>query len=100
MVDYLEPLLPLVNSDPDMNRSELVQACEDALLRAAVLDDVLQGKRNEDDFNDLLRVDRVDPDDYWRDAEASVDAFIQSGIVPDSLEFLDSGLVIPRHGYP
>lgn len=82
-----------------MNQAELIQACEDALLRAAVLDDVLQGKRNEDDFNDLLREDRIDPDLYWQEAEASVNAFIEAGIVPDTLEFLDSGLVIPRSCY-
>lgn len=96
MLDYLEPLLPTVNFDPDMSREELIGACDAALLRAAVLDDVLQGKRNEDDFNDLLREDRRDPDAYWQEAEAAAEAFIQSGIVPESLEFLESGLVIPR----
>lgn len=100
MVDYLEPLLPVISSAPGMNQAELVQACEDALLRAVVLDDVLQGKRNEDDFNDLLREDRLDPDTYWRNAETAVDLFIDSGVIPDSLEFLDSGLVVPRNRYP
>ncbi|MBD1917445.1 MULTISPECIES: hypothetical protein [Cyanophyceae] len=96
-MDYLEPLLPVVNSAEGMTPAELTKACDKALLRAAVLDEVLQGKRHEDDFNDLLRSEGWDPDAFWHDAEDSVDAFIQAGIVPDSLEFLDSGLVIPRH---
>ncbi|MFQ4139633.1 hypothetical protein PGN35_025315 [Nodosilinea sp. PGN35] len=98
MADFLEPLLPIVNSDPDMSRAELTQACEDALLRAKVLEDYLRGDRPEDDFNDLLREERWDVDAYWRNAECAVDSFIQAGIVPEALEFLDSGLVIPRYG--
>lgn len=97
MADFLEPLLPIVNSDPDMSRAELTQACEDALLRARVLEDFLKGDRPEDDFNDLLREERWDVDLYWQSAELAVDGFINAGIVPDSLEFLDCGLVIPRH---
>ena len=97
MADFLEPLLPIVNSDPDMSRSELEQACEDALLRAKVLEDYLRGDRPEDDFNDLLREENWDVDLYWQDANQAVDSFIQAGIHPDSLEFLDCGLVIPRH---
>ena len=95
--DWIEPLLPVVNSDPDMSRDELTQAAEDSLLRQQVLEEVLTGKRPEDDFNDLLRVERWDPDLFWETAEANVDAFISLGIHPEGLEFLDSGLVIPRH---
>ncbi|MBE9155383.1 hypothetical protein IQ265_00785 [Nodosilinea sp. LEGE 06152] len=96
-MDYLEPLLPVVNSAEGMTPAELAKAVDKALLRATVLDEVLQGKRGEDDFNDLLRSEDWDPDEFWIDAEGAVDAFIQAGIVPDSLEFLESGLVIPRH---
>ncbi|MGB3135403.1 MAG: hypothetical protein WBG38_14425 [Nodosilinea sp.] len=97
MADFLEPLLPVVNSEAGMTASELTTATEASLLRAQVLEDVLRGKRPEDDFNDLLRSERWDPDAYWQTAEANVEAFIQAGIVPESLEFLDCGLVIPRH---
>jgi hypothetical protein len=98
MVDFIEPLLPAVNSDPDMRSDELAAAAEASLLRQRVLEQVLRGERPEDDFNDLLREERWDPDAYWETAEANVDAFIRAGIVPEALEFLDSGLVIPRHG--
>lgn len=97
-MDWIEPFLPVVNSDPDMNRSELTAAAEASLLRQRVLEDVLLGKRPEDDFNDLLRSERWDPDDFWKTAEANVEAFARAGIVPDALEFLPSGLVIPRNG--
>lgn len=97
-MDYLEPLLPVVNSAEGMTPAELTKACDEALLRAVVLDDVLQGKRSEDDLNDLLRGEGWDVDLYWQDAEQAVDNFIHAGIIPDSLEFLDCGLVIPRHG--
>lgn len=100
MVDYLEPLLPIVNSAEGMTHAELTQATEAALLRATVLEDVLRGDRPEDDFNDLLREERWDVDTYWLDAEESVEGFAKAGIFPDSLEFLDSGLVIPRNRYP
>jgi len=96
MADFLEPLLPIINSDPGMSRAELVKAVEASLLRATVLEDYLKGNRPEDDFNDLLRSENWDPDSYWAIAECNVDAFIAQGIVPDSLEYLDSGLVIPR----
>jgi hypothetical protein len=96
-MDYLEPLLPIVNSVEGMNHTELTQAVESALVRATVLEEVLRGERPEDDFNDLLRQERWDPDGYWRDAEESVDGFAKAGIFPDSLEFLESGLVIPRN---
>lgn len=96
-MDHLEPLLPIVNAEEGMTHSELEKACEAAFLRARVLDDWLQGKRPEDDFNDLLRAENWDPDAYWEDAQDAVDDFINAGIVPDTLEFLDSGLVIPRN---
>jgi hypothetical protein len=97
MVDFLDPLLPVVNSDPDMSRSELAQAAEASRLRQRVLQDYLEGKRPEDDFNDLLREEGWDPDAYWHTAEGNVDAFIRQGLIPEALEFLDCGLVIPRH---
>jgi hypothetical protein len=98
MADFLEPLLPLVHIDPDMSRADMEKACSDALLRASVLEEWLEGKRPEDDFNDLLRMDDGDVDEFWQNADRAVDSFIQAGIVPESLEFLDCGLVIPRHG--
>lgn len=97
MVDFLEPILPLVNIDPDMSRADLERACADALQRASVLEEWLIGVRPVDDFNDLLREDGADPDEFWASADRAVDGFIQAGIVPESLEFLPSGLVIPRH---
>lgn len=97
MVDFLDPLLPIVGSELGMNHSELTQAVEASLLRAQILEEVLRGQRPEDDFNDLLRSERWDVDAYWQTAEANVDALIEAGIVPESLEILDSGLVIPRH---
>lgn len=97
MVDFLDPLLPIVGSEVGMSRSELTKAVEASLLRAQVLEEVLRGDRPEDDFNDLLRSERWDPDAYWQTAEANVEAFIDAGIVPEALEFLDCGLVIPRH---
>lgn len=97
MADFLEPLLPIVNSEVGMTASELTKAAEDSLLRAKVLEDVLRGNRSEDDFNDLLREERWDVDAYWLEAEQAVDNFINAGIIPEALEFLDCGLVIPRH---
>lgn len=80
-----------------MSASELAKVVDASLLRAQILEDVLRGHRPEDDFNDLLRSEDWDPDAYWQTAEANVEAFIQAGIVPESLELLDCGLVIPRH---
>lgn len=97
MADFLEPLLPIVNSEVGMSASELTRAVEESLLRAQILEEVLRGDRPEDDFNDLLRSEQWDPDAYWQTAEANVEAFIRAGIVPEALEFLDCGLVIPRH---
>lgn len=97
MADFLEPLLPIVNSEVGMTASEFTKSAEVSILRAQILEEVLRGDRPEDDFNDLLREERWDPDAYWQTAEANVEAFIQAGIVPESLEFLDCGLVIPRH---
>jgi hypothetical protein len=97
MADFLEPLLPIVGSEVGMSRSELTKAVDASLLRAQILEEVLRGQRPEDDFNDLLRSERWDPDAYWQTAEANVEAFINAGIVPEALEFLDCGLVIPRH---
>lgn len=97
MVDFLDPLLPIVATEPGMNRAEREKVAADSLLRQKVLEGYLRGDNSEDDFNDLLREQRWDPDAYWATAEANVDAFISQGIVPEALEFLDSGLVIPRH---
>lgn len=95
-MDWIEPFLPIVQTDPGMNQGELERAATAALQRQKVLEDVLTGKRPEDDFNDLLRMEGWDPDAYWQTAEANVEAFIRAGIVPEALEFLDCGLVIPR----
>jgi hypothetical protein len=100
MADWIEPLLPIVNDDPGMSPAELAQAAEASLLRQRVLEEVLRGERPEDDFNDLMREERWDVDGYWETAEANVEAFMRQGIVPESLEFLDSGLVIPRNQTP
>lgn len=97
MADFLEPLLPIVNSEVGMSASELTKAVEESLLRVQILEDVLRGERHVDDFNDLLRSEDWDPDAYWQQADTNVEAFIRAGIVPESLELLDSGLVIPRH---
>ncbi len=96
-MDFIEPLLPVVNSEPGMSRAELQQAAIASQLRQKVLEEVLRGDRPEDDFNDLLRSEGWDPDAYWATAESNIDAFISVGIVPNALEFLDSGLVIPRN---
>jgi folate-binding Fe-S cluster repair protein YgfZ len=97
MVDWIEPLLPVVNSDPDMRVDELAAAARASTLRQKVLEEVLRGERPEDDFNDLLRAERWDVDDYWAAALENVEAFIRQGIIPEALEFSSSGLVIPRH---
>jgi hypothetical protein len=97
MVDFLDPLLPIVATEQGMTRDERAQAAADSLLRQKVLEGYLRGENSEDDFNDLLREQRWDPDSFWQTAEANVNAFINAGIVPEALEFLDSGLVIPRH---
>lgn len=96
-MDWIEPLLPIVATDPDMSREERARAAENSLLRQQVLEEVLRGERPVDDFNDLLRSERWDVDEYWETAEANVDAFIRAGVIPEALEFLPSGLVIPRH---
>lgn len=96
-MDWIEPLLPLVDSDREMRPDERAAAARESLEFQGVLEDVMFARRPEDDLNDFLRLRGLDPDAYWQDVESDIDAVIRAGLVPDALEYSPSGLVVPRY---
>lgn len=96
-MDFIEPLLLPVQTTVDHSRTDLEQAAEESLFRQRILEGFLKGEYTENDVNDTLRMAGVEPAEFWEVAIANIDFVIATGIVPENLEFLDSGLVIPRH---
>lgn len=95
MADWIEPLLPLVRLPEGMSPGEIEAAGRDQLIRQRLLEEVLLGQRPPDDFHDALRMDGLDPDNYWEVVETQVDAVIARGETFDGLEFLGRALELP-----
>lgn len=96
-MDWLEPFIPCIDIEQGMRKDEIEVAAEESLTFQRMLTDVFFGRRPEDDLHDLMRLYGWEPQEYWSVAEANMDAVIRQKLIPDTLEYSPSGLVIPRY---
>lgn len=95
--DYLEPFLITPPNEDGMTQQETIDTISVVAEFHSTVDHWLRTGEDRDCIDDRLREMSIEPDEYWEDVETSINTFANWGIRPDKLEFLESGLVIPRY---